>query len=223
MSIRLRVFLSIVGIVSIIVLTTMGISLHFVRQSLEKTVGSGISLVSAIADSLVTTEINLLKAKATTTAHRLMDAPEADWLEILKEQTAGDPLTLGVAVFDREGLVLSYGNAPTPADLADSPYIRRAFAGEAIISTTRKDPGGKLVFHVCVPMQERVLSITIPGMHFRDLLAPYKLWETGTVYMVDEEGTTLASERAYLVANRYNFIREAKRIPGCVPRPTSPA
>jgi hypothetical protein len=63
----------------------LGTSLFFIRSSLEKTVQSAFALVRDIADNLVTTEINLLKTRADTLAHRLMDARE----------TAGDQGSAG--------------------------------------------------------------------------------------------------------------------------------
>ncbi|MDR3175300.1 MAG: response regulator [Desulfovibrio sp.] len=213
MSIRLKVFLMTLSIVAAIVMTTMGTSLFFIRSSLENAIMGTIVLVSEIADSLVTTEINRLKGIAETAALRLMDARKEEWGQILKEQVSGDSLALGMAVFDRTGFVQSYGKVPMPASLADSPYVHKAFAGERIISTTRRHPSGELVFYVGVPMQDHVLCVTIPGMHFRDLLAPYKLWDSGTVYILDEEGTVIANERSYMVAERYNSIRDASNDP----------
>ncbi|MDR2800811.1 MAG: response regulator [Desulfovibrio sp.] len=213
MSIRLKVFLMTFSIVAVIVVTTMGTSLFFIRSSLEKAIMGTLVLVRELADNLVTTEINRLKAIAETAAHRLMDAPKEEWGQILKERVDENPLALGMAVFDRNGLVQSYGVIPVSTSLADSPYMHKTIAGERIISTTRRHPSGELVFYVGIPMQGNVLTMTIPGMHFRDLLAEYRLWQSGTVYLTDEEGTLIASEHADMVTNRYNAIQEEKKDP----------
>ncbi|MDR1490245.1 MAG: response regulator [Desulfovibrio sp.] len=213
MSIRLKMFLMMFFIVAAIVVTTMGASLFFIRSSLDKAILSTLNLVCEIADNLVSTEINRLKALAETTAHRLMDAKREDWAHILKEQVDNVPIALGLAVFNRNGFVQSYGKVPMPASLADSPYMVRSLAGESIISTTRRDPSGELVVYVGVPMRDYVLTMTIPGMHFRDVLAPYKLWNSGAIYILDEDGTVIAHERAYMVNNRYNAMQEEQKNP----------
>ena len=153
MSIRLRAFLLIIVIAAAITVTTMGTSLFFISRSLEKTVEDGITLVGEIADNLVSSQIDLLKARADVVAEHLLNTPEDQWPQILREYVDKSETCLGMTVLDRNGIVLAYGEAPTPAELRDSKYMRRALAGETVISTTRKDPSGKLVFHVCVPME----------------------------------------------------------------------
>ncbi|MDR1935791.1 MAG: response regulator [Candidatus Accumulibacter sp.] len=213
MSIRTRVILIIVAIVAFITATTMGTSIFFIRRGLEETIEGDMIVVSEIADKLVSSAINVQKARASTAAQHLLKAPEEDWPRILREQVDSDENFMAMTVFDRDGIVQAYGKAPTPVELMDWEYIQKAFAGETVISTTRKDPSGELVFHVCVPMDGRVLSVTIPGLYFRDLLAPYKIWDTGTVFMLDKDGAIIAHERSYLVIDRYNFIERVRTHP----------
>ncbi|MDR1921737.1 MAG: response regulator [Candidatus Adiutrix sp.] len=214
MSIRVRVLLIIVAIVAFISATTLGVSIFFIRRGLEQTVESDITVMSEIADKLVSGAINLLKARAATSAQHLLNAPESEWPRIFQEQIETDEQFMAMTVFDSEGIVDSYGRAPTPVELMKWEYIRKAFAGEMVISTTRKDPSGEVVFHVCVPMEGRVLSVTIPGLYFRDLLAPYKIWNTGTVFILDKDGAIIAHERTSLVTERHNFIETARTNPG---------
>jgi signal transduction histidine kinase/CheY-like chemotaxis protein len=211
----MRVFLIIIAILTFVTVTTLGASFFSIRNSLEQTVESSVTVMSEIADKFISGAINLLKARASTAAHSLSQAPMEEWPQIMQEQLELYSNFMALTVFDRNGIVRSHGRAPTPADLADSEYMRRAFAGEAVISTSRKDPVGELVFHVCVPMedQESVLSVTVPGLYFSDLLSPYKIWDTGTLFIVDKDGTLLANERTFLVSNRYNFIKEAETNP----------
>ncbi|MDR2744628.1 MAG: response regulator [Desulfovibrio sp.] len=214
MSIRLRAFLLIIVIASAIAVTTMGIGLFYINRGLERTVRASITLVSRMSDEMLSSQIHLLKARADTAAQYLLNTPEDLWPEVLPQLVDGYKNCLGMTVFDHNGIVLAYGEAPTPADLRDSKYMRRAFAGEMVISTTRKEPSGNLVFHICVPMEERVLSVTIPGLYFCDLLAPYKIWDSGSVYVLDEEGTVIAVPlvRAYIALNRYNPIEQLEKM-----------
>ncbi|MDR1921353.1 MAG: response regulator [Candidatus Adiutrix sp.] len=213
MTIRVRVILIIIAIVAFITATTMGTSIFFVRRGLEQTVESGLIVMTEIADRLVSGAINLQKARAATAAQHLLKTPESDWPSVLQEQVENGENFMAMTVFDRDGIVQAYGYLPTPVELLGDEYIQKAFAGEMTISTTRHDPSGELVMHVCVPMDGRVLSVTIPGLYFRDLLASYKVWDSGTVFMLDREGTVIANERTFMVAERYNFIERARTHP----------
>jgi signal transduction histidine kinase/CheY-like chemotaxis protein len=71
------------------------------------------------------------------------------------------------------------------------------------------------VFYVYVPVEEgRVLSVTIPGQIFSDLLRDFKVWETGNIFIMDAEGTMIANYREEMVERRDNFIELAKTNPG---------
>jgi signal transduction histidine kinase/CheY-like chemotaxis protein len=217
-SIRLKVILIILAVVSVVTASAMGMSFYFIHDTLTKTIENDISVMADLAENLVSTEIKLLKARATTAAQRLAHEPEEDRLRAMKELLAADDSFTALSLFDADGPVLAYGKAPAPAELKDSVYFRRALAGETVISTTRHDPSGELVIHVCVPVlpAELVLSVTIPGLLFSDMLAPFKIWETGTVYILDWDGTVLANERRFLVLGRYNAIKAAETDPGAV-------
>ncbi|MDR1243382.1 MAG: response regulator [Deltaproteobacteria bacterium] len=214
MSIRVKTIVIIVAIVGVITVASIGISLSFVRKGLEETVEKDISVMVEMAEDLISSEIKLLQARTSTVAVDLLHTPEQEWPQIIREHIRLYENFMALTVFDRNGaIVQSAGRATVPADLADSPYMRRAFAGEMAISTTRQDPTGALVFHICVPMEERALAVTVPGLFLADLLSSFKIWETGSVFILDSEGTVLAHERKFLVLERYNFITVAQRNP----------
>ncbi|MDR1534162.1 MAG: response regulator [Planctomycetota bacterium] len=216
MFVRLKVILIIMAIVTVIAATTLIASVYFMRSGLREATENYIAVIAEISEKLVSTEINLLRANAAAVAQRLVNEPFEEWGGILREQLAVHENFLAFTVADRGGPLLSEGGAPTPADLLGSEYARRAFAGETTISTTRKDPTGELVFHVCAPLGEeegRILSATIPGLLFCDLLDDFQIWKTGTVYILDSDGTVLANQRRFLALERYNSIEAAKTDP----------
>jgi signal transduction histidine kinase/CheY-like chemotaxis protein len=214
-SIRLKVILIILAVVSVITASAMGMSFYFIHDTLTKTIENDISVIAELAEDLVSTEVKLLEARAVAAAQRLSLEPEENRLQTMKELLAADESFTALSLFNVDGPVSAYGSAPTPAALKDSVYLKRAFAGETVISTTRQDPSGELVFHICTPVQpaETVLSVTIPGLLFSDMLAPFKIWETGTVFILDADGTVLANERRSMVLNRYNSIAASKTDP----------
>ncbi|GHU03651.1 hypothetical protein FACS1894158_02490 [Betaproteobacteria bacterium] len=210
MSIRMKLIFTIILTAITIIIFGTGTGLVFVRGKLEKTIENDMFVVANIADQLVTTEIDLLKADASAAAQQLLNSPDEDLQRVLREQVEAHADFMALTVFDRNGVVRAYGTAPTPAGLINSEYMQKAFAGETVISTTRKDPSGELVFHVCVPMEGRVLVATVSGMFFSELLANFKIWETGNIFVVDVNGTIIANVRPHMVLEQFNFIEKAK-------------
>ncbi|MDR0356124.1 MAG: response regulator [Deltaproteobacteria bacterium] len=212
MTFRFKVFAIIVAIMFMVVVTIIGCSMFFIRQGIEQTIRDNIVVIRDIANQLVTGEINLLISEATSVSNRLKNAPNSAWPRILKEETDRHPTFKSITVFARNGLIVSaYGQPQTPRDLFFGEYSKRAFNGESVISTTRKDPSGELVFHICVPVANMVMSVTISGWRFTNLLESYKLWKTGTIHILDGEGTVIANTRRYMVANRYNCLWDSSQ------------
>jgi signal transduction histidine kinase/CheY-like chemotaxis protein len=211
MKIRLRLFLTIILIVMAIVIFAIGTGLFFVQSKLEATIENDMTVVADIADRLVSREIDLLKADAATAARSIEDAGDADIQASLKEQVDAYDSFIGMTVIDYDGVVASYGNAALPESIARSEYIAKAFDGESVISTTRIDSEGNAVFHVCVPMDERVLSVTIPGDFFSSIVEDFRIWQTGNIFILDKDGTVVANVPHELVDERFNAILESKR------------
>jgi signal transduction histidine kinase len=210
MSIRIKVIFTIILIAVTIIVLSLGTGLFFVRSNLEKTFEHDMAVVADVTDMLVSTKIDLLKADAANAARHLLESPDEDLQRVLREQVEAYADFMALTVIDRKGIMRSHGTAPMPVELVNSEYIQKAFAGEMVISTTRKDPSGELVFHVCVPMEGRVLVATVPGMLFRDILSNFKIHETGHIFIVDAEGTVLANKRTDWVLERHNSIEKAK-------------
>jgi signal transduction histidine kinase/DNA-binding NarL/FixJ family response regulator/HPt (histidine-containing phosphotransfer) domain-containing protein len=237
MSIRLKIFFVIIFLAITIILFGIGTGMVFVQSSLEHAVESDMSAVANVADQLITTEINLLKADASMAAQHLLQASDADFHNALQWQTVAYNNFIALTVFDREGIVDAYGigaegvisrptirpamavpagitatggPALTPAEFIHSEYIQRAFAGEMVISNTQINPNGELVFYICIPMGERVLSATITGMFFSDILSHISIWDSGNIFIVDAEGTIMSNVRFNWVLERYNFIEKAQ-------------
>jgi signal transduction histidine kinase/DNA-binding NarL/FixJ family response regulator/HPt (histidine-containing phosphotransfer) domain-containing protein len=194
-----------------IIVFAIGTGLFFVQTKLEATIENDMSVVADIADRLVTREIDLLKADALTAARTISEAGDENLQTSLREQVEANDAFIGMTVIDYDGVVASYGNEALPESIARSEYIAQAFNGESVISTTRIDSQGNAVFHVCVPMDERVLSVTIPGDFFSSIVADFRIWETGNIFILDKDGTVVANVPPELVDERFNAILESKR------------
>ncbi|MDR0842011.1 MAG: response regulator, partial [Acidobacteriota bacterium] len=208
--IRAKVFLTIVLIAVAIIVLGIGSGLYFVKDNLERTIENDMYVVANIADRLITREIDLLKADASAAARVIEAGDAADLLRNLQEQTSAYDSFIGMTVIDHGGIVASYGNAEIPEWVASSTYIPKAFAGEPVISTTRIDLNGEPVFHVCVPMGGRVLSVTVSGYYFSDILKNFTIWDSGNIFVLDKDGTVVANAPDDLVLQRYNSIESSK-------------
>ncbi|MDR1545495.1 MAG: response regulator [Deltaproteobacteria bacterium] len=206
---RLKIFLIIMSIVAAIVAATIGASLTFIRSELQRIVLNNIGVIADIADKLVTTELELLHAKAEKTASALNGADQARWPEILQAEAHAPFMAL--SALSGERVVADWGWPPTGRRYLMTSYAEKCRQGVSNASATSREPSGELVLRVCVPLRGGLLVAALPGMHFSDLLSGQKIWDTGTVYILDEEGTVLANDRRYLVANRYNAIKQPQR------------
>ncbi|MDR2503372.1 MAG: response regulator [Deltaproteobacteria bacterium] len=215
--IRIKVLLVIIAVVFIMTASQVILSMVSIERRLLETVKTDLTAVADIADELITTKINLLKADTETIAQALMTVPDEALAPSLERWLAKSREALALTVFDREGILASYGEPGTPAFLLrESKYLQEAFDGHNVISTTRQasPAGGELVLHVCVPIDSRrVLSATVSGMTFSKLIENFRLWTTGNIFMLDEEGVMIAGVRHDVVLNRLNYIEMAAYDP----------
>ena len=216
MSMRIKAALAIMAIVFAFTAAYFFISLSFTRRHMTDAIEHEMSLALNIADTVVATKISLLKSNAATMAARLIAASDAEMAEIMETQLEEFPDFISLEVYDRDGTVDKCGD-PIDNDifLKENDDIQSAFSGESFLSSAHyNNINGNLVIHVFVPMgPDKVLSATIPGMLFSDILSGYRLWQTGSIFMVDGEGTFVANYRPYLVLEQQNFIEAAKTNP----------
>ena len=207
---RTKSALVVIAIVIVVSMINFATSLFFTRQGLIDTMQQNMSLARDIADHLVTTKVDLLKSDAQTVAERLMKVEDENYLDdVMSEQLELYDDFMAFTVFDRNGVVAECGYAPTsPKRLKESQYLSTAFNGASVVSTTRvEEKTGALVLHVCVPMdKDRILSVTVPGLILTDLLSAFKVYKTGNIFILDEEGTVIANVREDLVLNRVNYL-----------------
>ncbi|MDR0425400.1 MAG: response regulator [Clostridiales Family XIII bacterium] len=214
MSIRVKVFLVISAIVVLITAANMGMGMLFTQSRLLETVESDMTAVVAIADELVTSKMNLLKADATAVAQKIINAGPDKLRQAMEEQVKINAEYMAITVFDREKIIASYGTAPAPFSMVGSVNLDKAFAGGANITTTRRDRiTRQLVSYICVPMGSNVMTVTVSGMIFSDFLRDFRIWETGNIFMLDSSGVMISNYRREMVLRRDNYITLAKTDP----------
>ena len=214
-SIRIKIFVSILIATLVIIAVSVASGIIFVRSNIEKSQEEDLILVADIADNYISTEIELLKTKTTQIAYLLGQSDESKWADIIKQQTAAFPEFIGAAVLDiGSGPVVQEGAVPDYSDLMKDKYVKQAFGNKAVISSTiQTDAEQGVIFCLAAPLpnsKEKILALTLPGMHFANRLAEITVWETGHIFIDDEEGTIIANIREEWVQSRYNFISMAQ-------------
>jgi signal transduction histidine kinase/DNA-binding response OmpR family regulator len=214
MSIRVRVVLIISGIVALITASSMAISMYFSRIHLVATIESDMMAVSQIASKLVSTNLRLLKTEADVVAAAILSAAmdgvvsgrgERDLPAALEEQARLHNYA-DLTILNSRGAAVSSGSFAPPADFFRSPYARRAFVGERVVTTTEQTAEGGLVVRICVPMGSRILVATLQGMAFSDILSEFTIWSSGALMLLDGEGIIIANNYPAPVLERRALI-----------------
>jgi signal transduction histidine kinase/FixJ family two-component response regulator/HPt (histidine-containing phosphotransfer) domain-containing protein len=217
----------IIVIAVVIIITGIGTGMIFNTITLTRNIKKDMVVVSNMADRYIGAEIILLKTKAIALAERFSGVPDEALGRLLQQQDLKAAEFIALTVLDEKGFRADAGMAILPTLQNDQGYVRRAFAGEAVISTSApvmvprdthalEPRTAGLVFYVCVPAgnspggEKRVLAAAIPGLFFCDLLAGLPIWESGYIAINDGEGNILANPRPNWVMERRNLIENAK-------------
>ncbi|MDR0496789.1 MAG: hypothetical protein LBH42_04165, partial [Treponema sp.] len=225
MSLRIKAMLVINAIVFAFTAASYFSGVFITRQNLIKDMQQNLTLSSDIADSLVSTNINLLVSDATIVAERLLKVSTQEAMhEIMDEMLPVLPDFTALTVYDHRGdeaildpkYVYAHNGNDIPHDIFTNEYhyISMALEGKSTFTTTHINPAsGEYVMHLFIPMGQNengsvkyVLSATIPGMYFYNLLKDYKLAHTGNMHVMDDEGTFIAHSEESYVLDRKNFL-----------------
>ncbi|MDR1036581.1 MAG: response regulator [Deltaproteobacteria bacterium] len=205
MRIHVKVFAILVCLVALIILLTVMTSVFFARSGVEETVISQIGVISRLGERLVSDQFDQFRAHTDTMGEHLGHADSAAVPFVLDQELRMYPEFSGAAAFRRGVVVARSGKNPPPASLARDECMRAAASGRRYITTTTFTPGGDLVFYYCTRVNSRLsLAVTIPGLYFSDLLDDFTIWESGSLYILDGEGTVVANMRKGMVLHRYN-------------------
>ncbi|MCL2029499.1 MAG: hypothetical protein FWG97_03705, partial [Deltaproteobacteria bacterium] len=218
MSIRLKALIMIVLVVTALITSGFFVSLYFTNQSLGDTIEQDLSFAIEVAEGLISAKIQLIKSKAAHVAERLLKAASPEEMQaIMRDHILECPECTSLSVFDRNGLIAYHGRPITPGEiLSHSREIERVLnEGITILTSPFYRPDtGEFVIYVFRPLDSgRILSLSQPGLMFSDLVSSYKLWETGNIYVINEQGTLIADVESELVLNQRNYIVEAEENP----------
>jgi len=217
MSMRLRAAAAILSIILVFTVASYYSNMYFNKNTIREAIKQDLALARDVADALASAKIELLLADASTLAERLLQVSSIQEMPAIIEAHLDEfPDFISLSVYDQTSIVISCGE-PDNHDIfkAEGSYLQRAYEGVSTLTSTHYNSiSGAFIMHVIVPMgKEWVLSATIPGTIFSDLFSRYRLWESGSIFMLDGEGTIIAFYNEDMVFERRNFIKEAKTNP----------
>ncbi|MCL2602849.1 MAG: ATP-binding protein [Defluviitaleaceae bacterium] len=209
MTMRMKAAMLIMAIVFAFTAASFILSVTFTRRNMTEVIQNELTLALDIADSLVSTKIELLRTNAANIAAQLYKEESADAMTgMMADFLVEYPEFLSLTVLSRYGIFADYGvSVCTAAGYENSVYLQKALTGEVDISTAHFDDGhDHFVIHVFVPMGSTfVLAATIPALTFSDLIADFRLWHTGSIFITDENGTIIANVRTDRVLEQEAF------------------
>jgi signal transduction histidine kinase/DNA-binding response OmpR family regulator/HPt (histidine-containing phosphotransfer) domain-containing protein len=204
----------IISITAAITVSSTAAGLFFTQSRMLETIEGDMTVVSRIADKLVSSEIRLLKTGLGSVAALVTRVDAERVPSVLQAQTGLDDRYLALTLFRFDGTYVSWGDAAPPPGYIGSKYAQLALWGNSSISTTERAPTGDLVFRVCVPAgDDGILVATVPGMTFSNLISQFKIWETGSIFILDESGTFIAYSNLAVVNERENLIELSESDP----------
>ena len=216
-SMRLRVALILALVVLTVTAANYLSSMVFTGKGINDTMESELALALDIAENLIVTRIKLLKSDAATVSERVGAASSIEAMtEIMAELKSDFHEFTSLTVYDSDGFVANYGESVVhDSFLAESDFMQKAFEGEIVMYPPHySEVDSSFIMHIFAPMGNgMVLSATFPGLYFADILSEYRLWQNGSLFMVDETGTAVANYRSNLVYEQHNFIKEYEDDP----------
>jgi signal transduction histidine kinase/CheY-like chemotaxis protein len=214
MSIKLRIFLVIIAVAIVIIVSGNAVGTVFLTRSINSAIADNMLVAVDIADRYITNEIEVLKIKASDAAEEINQLYRAgENGDVLERVLMKYSVYSGLAVFNETGLLSSWGETLESSDgLIHEPFMRTALAGGQGISNTMYSSSGSVVICVSAPINDTlVLCALLPGTHFYELLEQLRFWQTGHLFINDENGNVVSNMRFVWIQQRYNFLDMPKK------------
>ncbi|MCL2181117.1 MAG: ATP-binding protein [Treponema sp.] len=220
------IFIVIITAAIMISVCSLAVGAIFLTGNIRKAMEDDMLVAVDIADQYVTKELEVLKITAAEAAREIamqmasslsggdnpnfvLQAGQGD--QILERVLARYPKYIGLAVFDRFNMLSSWGSAVVPMDLTFEPFMQIAHRGGQAVSTTMHSSNGLLVMYVSAPINNRlVLAAVLPGLYFSEIISHFTFWESGHLFIDDENGHVISNYRTEWVTDRINFIELAR-------------
>ena len=221
MSIRVKIAATIIIITAIIIAISLGIGMVISHTRFTETIEVTLVSVSNIASGMLSSEISRLKEETLLLSAQINRTEKQKIRSLLDDiiRTKQHPSYLTLSVLNKNEETIQYSGEPDAQPLIRSlegEYGRRSFAGETVITTTMLTQNHSLIMRIWTPINEdSVLVASLDGLYLSEFITPYRMWQTGNIFIIDKNGDCIASNNDYFWAKkRYNFIDWGKMDPG---------
>jgi len=218
-SLKAKLIFNIILILVICIAANLVIGITASYSGLEKNAASDLKAIGNMAQVAVSNSLNNLKEGINAVA-ALGDiggnetlSSTASWMSVIEKKKS----TYGykeLYVADKSGQILSTDTTLMGKNIADTEYFKKAMNGDTYISTTMKNVKGDLVIFLSAPVSNNkytgVVVAELDCQTYSNLIKNIVIGETGNVFIIDKDANMIANKRPQLVADRKNFIEEAK-------------
>ncbi|MDR2028352.1 MAG: response regulator [Treponema sp.] len=210
LSIRTKIILIISAIITGMTAASVIIGITLTHRNLVKTIENDMGVSAAIAEALISEKIGHLQADMRLVAEKCRGLDEGQIREVLRAEALARGYET-IRLIDRDGTSLSYGYGTPDYKLMKTENARRALGGEMVISTTQYNDYDNFIMRFWVPLEDgRLLVSALPGVVISDTLSHFRIWDSGSIFVLDHEGVMIANMRPDLVFGRYNYIKLAE-------------
>jgi signal transduction histidine kinase/FixJ family two-component response regulator/HPt (histidine-containing phosphotransfer) domain-containing protein len=186
----------------------IGISLT--RRNLIATIENDMSVSGAIAEQLISEKVSNLRTAMLLAAEKCRGLDDGQVKEVLLQEAVSQGY-LDIGLLDRDGKMLAYGVKTPDYNFPENANARRALRGETVVSTTQFNKHGDFIMRFWLPLEEgRIVVASLPGTVISDVLSQFRIWDSGNIFALDNEGVIIANMRPNLLYGRYNYIRMAE-------------
>ncbi len=187
-------------------------------KSITQNVETDLSSFGKAAEMIINNSLNDIKSGVQSIAKLdVIGKPGVDQTQLLnsldghmKEQEY-----LSLSIVDNTGKIISSDKNLNGKNVAEQEYFQKSLAGETYISTTTYDINNKLCVIVCTPVSngsnyKGVVMATLSPQVYSNIIKDIVVGKTGNLFIIDKEGSMIASKNPDLVNSRANFIEKSK-------------
>jgi signal transduction histidine kinase/CheY-like chemotaxis protein/HPt (histidine-containing phosphotransfer) domain-containing protein len=208
--IRTKIIFIISAIIAGMTVASMIIGITLTRRNLVKTIENDMGVSATIAEQLISEKVAHLHAELRITAEKCSGLADTEIEEVLLQESVRQGY-LDIGLLSGDGNMVSYGVKPPDYRLLENTNARRALNGETVMSTTQYNNHGDFVMRFWLPLEDgRTIVASLPGTVISDVLAQFRIWESGNIFALDHEGVMIANIRPNLVYGRRNYIVQAE-------------
>ncbi|MDR1251691.1 MAG: response regulator, partial [Treponema sp.] len=206
LSIRTRVILIISAIIAGMTAASVIIGISLTRRNLVKTIENDMGVSAVIAEQLISEKVAHVRTGLRLAAEKCRGLDDAQIKDVLLKEILNQSYQ-DMAIIDRDGKVLSIGIKMPNYKFPENTNARRALNGETVMSTTQYNDYGEFIMRFWLPLEDgKTIVASLPGTVISDVLAQFRIWESGNIFALDHEGVMIANIRPHLVYGRRNYI-----------------